>query len=98
MNPACALPKKKVGRPPKPKDEVLGAFVSACLVGPFHAELLAAARMAGYSRPQFLRILLQRGLAAWRQENSAGFPRAPRHNVIAAPQPWPAKEEHDATS
>jgi hypothetical protein len=59
--------KNKIGRPLKNKDEVLGAFVSVCLPRPFHAQLLRDAALAGCTRPEFLRILLTVGLAAWRK-------------------------------
>ncbi len=57
--------KRKIGRPLKNRDEVLGASVSACITKPLYRAIMREADAAGCNRPGFLRLLLKLGLATW---------------------------------
>lgn len=85
MTAAQETMRKKTGRRPKHKDEVLGAFVSVCIPRPFHSELLQEARAAGYTRPQFLRILLKSGLTTWRAADQRAAADCERHGKESLP-------------
>lgn len=85
---------KRIGRRPKPKDEVLGVSVAICMPRRLHQELLKAATAEGYTRPEFVRILLKDGLGLWRLKKALGHfenPVRPPCDVSSI------TEEHDAT-
>jgi hypothetical protein len=61
-----------------------------------HWEITAAREAAGYTQPEFLRILIERGLRTWKAENpfpgSVSDPDALTDDAILS-----TTREHDAT-
>jgi hypothetical protein len=67
---------KRIGRRPKHKDAVLGFSMSVCITRPLAEQIASEAQRAGCTRPELVRTLLCKGLAAWRAEPDKGILRS----------------------
>jgi hypothetical protein len=97
MKPPFVVRIRRGGRRRKPKDVVLGAAVQTSLTHPMHWDITAAREAAGYTQPEFLRILIERGLQSWKAEHPLSGSANQDAEGITADAILSTTEEYDAT-